>query len=344
MARKSFIRLFGSLLGLILVVPVMAQTSKVEDREMERVQGMIATAKKEVEGFSKAGGKADDPKHPNLKWAATFWSYRLKHLGTPAATAATTQALQMLYRSERLSEMQSKADTLKLDEPAWRQLIFLVLSAAIKTKDYAYFFSKAEALTQSAADPNIKALARLKIGEAYWRKGDLDQTRTAFLAVVSQYPKTAYAEDARGNLREIEFLNVGQTAPQFEHKTIDGAPLSLDGFKGKIVVLKFWATYCAQCVEETPQLKELNTQYKDHDMVVVGISLDEDPKLVREMVTNKGMDWLQLLDADATISKLYNVTGTPTYYLIDREGKIAAKNLPSFKRLSTAIDSLIKKP
>ena len=239
-------RVFVSLFGLVLLMaqPVPAQNTKSKaEREMDRVQAMIADAKQEVEQFTKGGGKADDPKHPNLKWADTFWRYRLKHPGTPATAAATTQALTLLNRSDRISDLQAKADTLKLDEPAWKQVIFLLFSAAIKTKDYSYFLSKAEALTRSAVDPNIQALARFKIGEAHWRKKDLDQARTAFQTVIARYADTSYAEDAKGNLREIEFLNVGQVAPQFERATISGDQLSLEGFKGKIVVLKFWGTY-----------------------------------------------------------------------------------------------------
>jgi hypothetical protein len=77
---------------------------------------------------------------------------------------------------------------------------------------------------------------------------------------------------------------------------------------------------------------------------VVGISLDEDLKPVQEMVTSKGISWPQVWDGDETLRKLFNVKGTPTYYLLDRDGKIAAKDLPSFKKLSGAIDDLLKKP
>ena len=246
MRKMSFTQLFGSLLALVfLVLPAIAQNTqpKTNDREMDRVQAMITQAKQEVEQFSKSGGKPDDAKHPNRKWAATLWRYRLKHPGTPASVVATTQALILLYRSNRSGELQAKADTLKLDDPAWEQAINVLLFASPKTKDYTYLLTKAEALTQSAVDPNIKARARFNIGEAYWKKGDVDQARIAFQTVVAQYPNTSYAKDAEGNVREIEFLNVGQVAPQFDHATINGDPLSLAGFKGKVVVLKFWGTY-----------------------------------------------------------------------------------------------------
>jgi len=248
MAQKSFVRLFGSLLGLVLflVLTAIAQNSSrpaPNDREMDRVQAMITQAKKEADQFLKSGGKADDANHPNLKWAATLWHYRLEHPGTPATKVATIQALSMLYRSNRVSEMQAKADTLKLDDPAWEQIINVLLFASTTTKDYGYLISKAEALTHSAVDPKIKALARFNIGEAYWRKGDVDQARIAFQTVVAEYPNTSNAEEAEGNLREIELLNVGQPAPEFDRPTLNGDPLSLAGLKGKVVVLKFWATY-----------------------------------------------------------------------------------------------------
>jgi hypothetical protein len=249
MRQKTFTRRLGrpgSLLGLVfLVLPAVGQNipPKPDDREMDRVQAMITRAKKEAEQFSKSGGKPDDANHPNLKWAATFWRYRLKHPGTPATIVATTQAFIMLNRSDRVSEMQAKADTLKLDDPAWEQVINVLLFASVKTKDYSYLITKAEALTQSAVDPKIKARARFNVGEAYWRKGDAEQARIAFQTVAAQYPNTSYAEEAEGNVREIEFLNVGQPAPQFDRTTINGDPLSLAGLKGKVVVLKFWGTY-----------------------------------------------------------------------------------------------------
>lgn len=77
-------------------------------------------------------------------------------------------------------------------------------------------------------------------------------------------------------------------------------------------------------------------------MVVIGISLDEELKPLQEMVASKGMTWPQIHDADESLVKLFNVKGTPTYYLIDREGKIVAKDIP-MKKLGSAIDDLLKK-
>ena len=93
---------------------------------------------------------------------------------------------------------------------------------------------------------------------------------------------------------------------------------------------------------EVPLLKELYAKYLDQGVVVVGISLDEELKPLQEMVRSKGMSWPQIHDADKSLVKLFNVKGTPTYYLLDREGKIAAKDIP-MKRLGGAIEDLLKK-
>lgn len=95
-------------------------------------------------------------------------------------------------------------------------------------------------------------------------------------------------------------------------------------------------------MEEVPLLKELYAQHLDQGVVVVGISLDDELKPVPEMVRKLGMSWPQIHDADKSLMKLFNVKGTPTYFLLDREGKIAAKDIP-MKRLGGAIEELLKK-
>jgi peroxiredoxin len=95
-------------------------------------------------------------------------------------------------------------------------------------------------------------------------------------------------------------------------------------------------------VGEVPLLKELYAKYLDQGVAVVGISLDDEVKPVQEMVASKGMSWPQIHDADQSLVKLFNVKGTPTYFLIDGEGKIVAKDIP-IKKLASAIDDLLKK-
>jgi len=246
MLHKTPARLFR--LGLIFTltaysVTVNAQNPPAPDKEMDQVQAMIAQSKKDAEQFSKSGGKPGDANDPNLKWSAALWQYREKHPASPATVAATIEALRLLNRADRLSELQAKADTLKPDDAAWKQVFYVLMSAASKSKDYSYLIGKAEALAQTAVDKDIKAQARFNIADAYWRSKDTDRARKAFQTVVTDFPGTPFAEEAEGNLHEIEFLNLGQPAPLFERTDINGDPISLAGFKGRVLVLKFWGTY-----------------------------------------------------------------------------------------------------
>jgi tetratricopeptide (TPR) repeat protein len=227
----------------LTAVTVNAQNTPAPDKEMDQVQAMISQAKKDAEQFSKSGGKPGDAKDPNLKWSADLWQYREKHPDTPATVIATIEALRLLNRADRFDELRAKADTLKPDDAAWKQVFYVLMIAASKSKDFSYLISKAEALAQTASDRDIKAQARFNIGDAYWRTKDNDRARKAFQAVVTEYPGTKYAQEAEGNLREIEFLNLGQPAPEFARTALSGDPISLAGFKGKVVVLKFWGTY-----------------------------------------------------------------------------------------------------
>ena len=254
MRRKTIDRLLGgagppaSLLGfalffILMPVTANAQNTPTPDKEMDRVQAIINQAKKDAEQFSKSGGKPGDANNPNLKRSAELWEYREKHPGTPATVIATTEALRLLNRADRLTELQARADTLRTDDAAWKQVLYVLMSAASKSKNYSYLISKAEALAQAASDREIKAQARFNIGDAYWRSKDNDHARKSFQAVVTDYPDTRWAEEAEGNLREIDFLNLGQPAPDFQRTTLGGNSISLAAFKGKVVVVKFWGTY-----------------------------------------------------------------------------------------------------
>ncbi|HJZ79759.1 MAG TPA: TlpA disulfide reductase family protein [Pyrinomonadaceae bacterium] len=93
---------------------------------------------------------------------------------------------------------------------------------------------------------------------------------------------------------------------------------------------------------EVPLLKEIYARYRDKGLTLLGISLDDDPKPLQNMVKEKGIDWPQIRDgSDGSIVRSFNVKGTPTYYLLDREGRIAVKNI-SIEKLGSAIDELLK--
>ncbi|HJZ79758.1 MAG TPA: hypothetical protein VKD91_05415 [Pyrinomonadaceae bacterium] len=243
MKQRIFTSLLLSSLVALASVGGQSQSVKPADPELDKVEAMIGKAKKESEAFVKKGGKPGAADDPNLKWANLLWQYRLQHAATPATTRATRVALDLLSRADKVGELQANVDTLKLDDPAWRQVLYVLVNSAARQHDNAYLYRQAQMLFESAADRQIRAQAGFMLGEAYWKSGDQAHAKVTLQAVASQFADTPYADQAKGDLNEIENLNPGQPAPSFSPTTINGAPIALASFKGQVVVLKFWGSY-----------------------------------------------------------------------------------------------------
>ncbi len=117
-------------------------------------------------------------------------------------------------------------------------------------------------------------------------------------------------------------LSIGAQAPGFSVESNDGGKISLEQFKGKVVLLDFWASWCGPCVEGIPGLKALAEKYKNDDFILVSISYDHTRDTWKNFVKNNNMTWQQAFDGNGVVKNLYDVTGIPWAYLIDQDGKI----------------------
>jgi peroxiredoxin len=124
-------------------------------------------------------------------------------------------------------------------------------------------------------------------------------------------------------------IKIGQPAPLFEVKTLDDKPLKLADFRGKVVLLDFWATWCSPCKQEMPFLKTIHEEFgKDGRFVLIGLSLDKKPEIAREYVTKEGFKWTQgFLGEKSKTNDDYGVKGIPATFLIGPDGKLIAKQL-----------------
>jgi peroxiredoxin len=120
---------------------------------------------------------------------------------------------------------------------------------------------------------------------------------------------------------------IGAPAPELEAETVDGSKISLQDFRGKVVVLNFWATWCAPCREEMPALEARYEKYKDRGLVVLAIDFDEPAEDVRAFRDSLALTFPVLLDPGASIQQLYRVRGYPTSYFVDRDGTIQVQHV-----------------
>ncbi|HEY3129072.1 MAG TPA: redoxin domain-containing protein [Acidobacteriota bacterium] len=149
---------------------------------------------------------------------------------------------------------------------------------------------------------------------------------------LESYGSTKPANEARRALEEIKLIGIGAPAPAFEFTDLEGKKIALSDLRGKWVLLDFWATWCGPCAVEIPQMKLINTQFKDHPkFAMLGISLDHDKNELLARVKRERMTWPQYFDGkgwENSISRLYRVTSIPDTVLIDPEGKIQYKETP----------------
>ena len=115
-------------------------------------------------------------------------------------------------------------------------------------------------------------------------------------------------------------------APDFRLKSFQGKWLRLSDFRGKVVILDFWATWCPPCVREVPHFVELSHEYADQGLVILGISLDRGGRRVLSGFINKYKVNYPILISDGKVDKVYGgIQGIPTTFIIDRAGNIRQK-------------------
>ena len=116
-------------------------------------------------------------------------------------------------------------------------------------------------------------------------------------------------------------------APDFSLPDLSGQTLQLSRYRGKVVLLNFWATWCAPCRSEIPRFVDLEDKYDREGLQIVGISLDDDPKLVHAFYQQLSMNY-RVAIGDAKLAEQYGgVLGMPVSFLIGRDGRIYAKHV-----------------
>lgn len=130
--------------------------------------------------------------------------------------------------------------------------------------------------------------------------------------------------------KKSEYL-VGQQAPAVKTKTVDGKPFDLASLKGNVVLVDFWASWCAPCRVANRKLVPTYEKYRSQGFEIVSISMDDKENLWKDAIKKDGIPWMQVSDLvgikGSSIAKAYSVTQLPTLFLIDENGKVIHQNI-----------------
>ncbi len=114
----------------------------------------------------------------------------------------------------------------------------------------------------------------------------------------------------------------GQPAPDFALKSSTGENLRLSEYRGDVVMINFWATWCGPCRQEMPLLDQLYSRYQRVGFSLLGVNIDDDTSRAMDMIRELGVSFPVLFDARKEVSRLYDVDAMPVTVLIDREGNV----------------------
>ena len=139
---------------------------------------------------------------------------------------------------------------------------------------------------------------------------------------------------------------VGKHAPEFTRTDLNGGKIDLASFRGKVVLLDFWATWCASCQVEMPAFVQWQRVYGPRGLQVIGISMDDDPALARRLAVKLRLNYPMAM-GDEKLGELYGgVLGLPLTYLIDRHGIVRARfqGETDLKTIETQMKALLAEP
>lgn len=202
---------------------------------------------------------------------------------------------------------------------------------------YMLDIEKAEspkALEEMVSKIKSKEIKEDLVGALFYRISSTNPDSESLNEIIQKY-----SENEKLKMRSLQKTNaiknllVGKPSPKFSYQDISGKKVSLDDFKGKLVYIDVWATWCGPCIQEIPTLKQLKEDYKSKNVEIISISIDvqKDFDKWKKMVADKQLKGIQLFadqDWKSEFVKAYGIDAIPRFLLIDKNGNILSADAP----------------
>lgn len=228
-------------------------------------------------------------------------------------------------------------------------------AGAMTEADYADEFQQLDAIFEAQADNPGNAAEVLSLKALIYAEilDDPGRAITLLEQIAGDYPGTEAAENSQAMIdffrqqeeaaRMQKLLVVGATFPDFSVQDLDGNDLTLSDYRGKVVLVDFWATWCMPCISELPTLMAAYNRFHADGFEIIGISLDQDREMLLKFLKQQKMSWPQFYDGEVWGNELalkYGIQSIPSSYLLNREGKIIARQLRGPNLTAAVADAL----
>ena len=192
--------------------------------------------------------------------------------------------------------------------------------AALKPDSFGEYFVLGDMLKLMNRDEEILQLFT-KLEEQF------PENRSVFSRLAKIHERLGNAELAHEYRLKADpvLALIGNTVPDFSATDLAGNPISLEQYRGKVVLLDFWAVWCGPCIAEMPNVKKVYDTYKDEGFDIIGISLDTDEESLRTYLKENELPWRQVFSGEgwnSPVSRQYGIRAIPAPWLIDKAGKL----------------------